>query len=161
MNLRVAVGFSLCVASLMGCPATESGTDAGPGTDAPAAAVDAPVVAVDAPVVAVDAPVVAVDAPVVVADAPGPDAPGAPVTFSTVHAALRANCVPCHATNNAGGHNMAAADEMAAFTDAVRFGNRAAMRVRAGTMPPGPLAPAVRADLANLLDQWNAGGQLR
>lgn len=153
MNLRVAVGFSLCVASLMGCPATESGTDAGPGNDAFVAVVDAPG--------GTDAPTNAVDAPVIAADAPGPDAPAAPVTFPTVHASLRTSCVPCHATGNSGGHNMAAADEMAAFTDSVRFGNRAAMRVRAGTMPPGGLPEPARTNLATLLDQWNAGGQLR
>ena len=51
MNLRMTVGFALCVASLMGCPTTESGTDAGPRTDAFVVATDAPGGS-DAPVVA-------------------------------------------------------------------------------------------------------------
>jgi hypothetical protein len=148
MNLRMTVGFALCVASLMGCPTTESGTDAGPRTDAFVAATDAPVVATDAPVVATDAP--------------SPDAPVPVVTFATVHASLQASCGPCHAGGGAGGHNIAAADEMAAFTDAVRVGSSAALRVRNGTMPAGgPLPEPARTNLANLLDQWIAGGRMR
>ena len=102
------------------------------------------------------------DAPVVAADAPGPDAPVPVVTFATVHASLRASCAPCHSTGGSGGHNIAAADEMAAFTDAVRVGSTAAMRVRNGTMPAGgPLPEPARTNLANLLDQWIAGGRMR
>ena len=157
MNLRMAVGISLCMASLMGCPTTEAGTDAGPRTDAPVVAVDAPGGGTDAPVVAVDAPVIGSDAPAVGSDAPGPV-----VTFATVHASLRTSCGPCHAGGSSGGHNIAAADEMAAFTDAVRVGERAASRVRSGSMPPGGgLSEPARTNLANLLDQWNAGGQMR
>ena len=161
MNLRMTVGFALCVASLMGCPTTESGTDAGPRTDAFVVATDAPGGGSDAPVIAADAPVIAADAPVVAADAPSPDAPGAAVTFGTVHASLRTSCAPCHAGGGAGGHNIAAADQMAAFNDAVRIGSTAASRVRAGTMPPGGLSEPARTNLANLLDQWIAGGRTR
>ena len=170
MKLHMAVGLSLCVASLMGCPATESPgeRDGGPGTDAFVAAVDAPGGGTDAPVVGADAPVAAmVDAAVVGSD--GSDAPAGAVTWSLVHASLRTSCGPCHATGNQGGHNIAAADEMAAFTDSqdtsrcagLSIGACSARRVRDGTMPLGGLAEPGRTNFANLLDRWVAGGQMR
>ena len=66
---------------------------------------------------------------------------------------------------------MAATDEMAAFTDSqlasgcgggVTKGACAAIRVRNGSMPQGrTLTPAERTALADLIDQWVAGGQMR
>ena len=171
MNLRIAIGFSLCMASLMGCPTVEAGTDAGPRTDA-RVTVDARGAGTDAPGAGTDAPVVARDAPAVGSDAPvvGSDAPGAAVRWSTVHTSLQTSCSPCHAGSSAGGHNMAGVDEMRSYIDSqvastrcagLNTGACAARRVRDGSMPPGGLAEPARTNLANLLDRWVAGGQLR
>ncbi|MBX7194129.1 MAG: hypothetical protein K1X94_18895 [Sandaracinaceae bacterium] len=97
-----------------------------------------------------------------------PDAVVVPRTWTEVHTALETSCTPCHVTIGSGGHNMAQSDEAAAYSDSqlaasacagVTKGACAAMRVRAGTMPPGGLAEPMRSELAALLDGWVAAGQ--
>ena len=68
-----------------------------------------------------------------------------------------------------GGHQMAQASAAMAYADSqlmagacagLTKGACAAMRVRAGSMPPGGGLPEpARTELANLLDAWVAGGQ--
>jgi hypothetical protein len=95
-----------------------------------------------------------------------PDAFLAPATWTEAHAQLTA-----HVSIGSGGHNMAQADAMAAYTDSQLMGSGfscpttitkgacAAMRVRAGTMPPGGLAEPMRSEVAAVLEGWVAAGQ--
>ncbi|MBN8612596.1 MAG: hypothetical protein J0L92_18525 [Deltaproteobacteria bacterium] len=176
MSLRVLSSsvFVVVVLSLGGCPSPESTPDAF------VADRDAFVVEQDAPPVVTDDTGVPVDAHVVATDDTGtmmadpdafvtPDAVTVPATWTQVHTALQSNCTPCHVSIASGGHNMAQADEMAAYTDSqlsatacagLTKGACAAMRVRAGSMPPGGGLPEpTRSEVAALLDGWVAAGQ--
>lgn len=114
-----------------------------------------------------DAAMTAMDDAAMASDAATPA-----VTWGDVHAALRANCTPCHATGGSGGHNMAQTDATMAYADSQLMGSGgacassitkgacAAMRVHAGSMPPGGgLAEPTRSEVAALLDGWVAAGQ--
>ncbi len=171
MSLRLWSAPVIALAlSLVGCPSPEVTPDAAvrndafvaPGEDAPSA-VDAPS-ANDAFVVATDDTGMMADPDAFVS----PDAVVTPATWTDVHTALQANCTPCHASIGSGGHNMAQANAMMAYMDSqlsagacagITKGACAAMRVRAGSMPPGGLAEPTRTEVANLLDGWVAAGQ--
>jgi uncharacterized membrane protein len=91
-------------------------------------------------------------------------------TWSEVHDQLTMRCTPCHSSGMSGGHRIAqtnatmayASSQQAAGTCAgITVGACAAMRVRAGTMPPGGIAdPTAREALADLMDSWVAAGQV-
>lgn len=157
-------------AALAGCPDNNTSPDAAsPGTDAFSAS-DA--FSADDTGSTPDAAATE-DAPMaMMEDAPAAnDAFVAPATWSDVHAQLTVSCSPCHVSFGSGGHNMAQADVMAAYTDSQLAGSGlscptemtkgacAAMRVRAGTMPPGGLAEPRRSEVAALLEGWVAAGQ--
>lgn len=165
MTLRFAC---LCAVTLMlaGCPDNGTAADAAtPRTDAFSAA-DAAEGSADAAMTAMDdAAMVAMDDAATMADAPP-----TPATWSEVHAQLRMHCALCHGGGvpATGGHNMAQTDAMAAFDDSqlpagacagLTKGACAAMRVRAGTMPPGGLAEPARSTVAAVLEGWVAAGQ--
>ena len=175
MSLRITSAALLALAlSLVGCPTPEVTPDAAvrndafvaPGEDAPTTPDDTGT-PVDAHVVATD------DTGMMMADPDAfvsPDAVTVPATWTDVHTALQANCTPCHVSIGSGGHNMAQADEMMAYVDSqlmsgvcagLTKGACAAMRVRAGSMPPGGagLAEPTRSEVAALLDGWVAAGQ--
>jgi len=158
-------------AGLFGCGGGDAGTDSGvPASDAPMMAMqDAPMMAMqDAPMMAMqDAPMMATE------DAPAmmmADAPAMAATWTDVHDQMTMSCTPCHSSGMSGGHRMAQANAAMAYADSqldavacagVTKGACAAMRVRAGTMPPGGIPDlAARAAFADLLDSWVAGGQV-
>jgi hypothetical protein len=174
MSLRSlsSAAIVLFVLAIGGCPTTESTPDAFvPRNDAFVAEQDAPSVVTDDTGVPIDAHVVVTNDTGTVADPDAfvtPDAVTVPATWTEVHTALQSNCTPCHVSIRSGGHNMAQADEAAAYTDSqltagrcvgITKGACAAMRVRAGTMPPGGLAEPTRSQVAALLDGWVEAGQ--
>lgn len=123
-----------------------------------------------------DAPTPSEDAPIAMTpDSPSAMTPDSPMmmggaTWGDVHAELASNCGPCHTSGRQGGHSMGQANVAMAHADSqlsagacagVTKGECAAMRVRAGSMPPGGggLSPMEREDLADLLDSWVAAGQ--
>jgi uncharacterized membrane protein len=159
--------LSLCavVFALTGCPDNGAGTDAAPPRNDAGAMTDAPTAMTDAPMAMTDAPVAMTDAPMATTDAPM-----AAATWADVHTQLQMRCALCHGggTPATGGHNMGQADVMAAYNDSqlpagacagITKGACAAMRVRAGSMPPGGLAEPARSELASLLDRWVEAGQ--
>jgi len=107
-------------------------------------------------------------------DSPSAMTPDSPTmmmsaTWADVHDQLTMNCAPCHSSGMSGGHRMAQANATMAYTDSqltaascvgLSKGACAAMRVRAGTMPPGGLPEPARTNLANLMDAWVAAGQM-
>jgi len=181
MSLRSLSPFALCLAvALVGCPSDPVGNDAGmtPMNDAftPMGA-DAPgMMGADAPgMMGADAPaMMGADAPAKMgSDAPammGSDAPVRMIaaSWADVHDQLTMRCTPCHSSGMSGGHRMAQANATMAYADSqlaavacagLTKGACAAMRVRAGTMPPGGLPEPARTELANLMDSWVAAGQ--
>lgn len=97
------------------------------------------------------------------------DAAATAATWGDVHAEFRAACTGCHAGSSSGGHNMAQSSAADAYEDSqlssgvcsgLTKGACAAVRVRAGTMPPGGLSPSERTRVADIIDSWVAGGQL-
>jgi uncharacterized membrane protein len=162
---------TLLATGLAGCPTETTGTDAGM-TAMPDAHVqeDAPSMAMeDAPSMAMeDAPSMAMeDAPsMMMADSPA----AMSATWADVHDELSMRCGSCHTTGRSGGHSMGQTDVAMAYADSqlaaaacagVTKGACAAMRVRAGTMPPGGISDmAAREALADLMDSWVAGGQV-
>lgn len=177
MTLRLATFCALAVA-LAGCPdnnttpdAATVGTDAFSAVDAAGETPDA--FSADDAGPATDTGGPSDDAAMVVMDdaAATPDAFLAPATWTEAHAQLTANCTPCHVSIGSGGHNMAQADAVMAYADSQLMGSGfscpttitkgacAAMRVRAGTMPPGGLAEPMRSEVAAALEGWVAAGQ--
>ena len=172
MSLRSLAPLALCLAvALAGCPSNDTGTDAAVtpmrdaftpmGEDAPA------MMGEDAPAMMGE------DAPAMMGeDAPAMMGEDAPMMMSSswgdVHTQLMSRCAGCHSGARSGGHDMARASAVMAYADSqltatacagLTKGACAAMRVRAGTMPPGGLTEPGRTELANLLDAWVAGGQ--
>lgn len=111
-----------------------------------------------------------------------PDETAAGVTFDDPHAIFAVKCTPCHAGGSSGGHNMAATDVAAAFTDSQKAAVNAAcagktkgactlIRIQAGQMPAGRgCSGNPETDAANsacltaaqqaTLKAWIDGGQL-
>ena len=111
-----------------------------------------------------------------------PDETAAGVTFDDPHAIFAVKCTPCHAGGSSGGHNMAATDVAAAFTDSQKAAVKAAcagktkgactlIRIQAGQMPAGRgCSGNPETDAANsacltaaqqaTLKAWIDGGQL-
>jgi hypothetical protein len=66
----------------------------------------------------------------------GPVVTNGPVSFAAdVYPILTANCVPCHATDYSGGHNVASPDEVEAYGFAQELKGRILQRVNGGGMP--------------------------
>lgn len=67
----------------------------------------------------------------------GPVASNGPVSFAAdIYPIVTANCVPCHATDYSGGHNVASPDEAVAYGFAQDLKGRILERVNGGNMPP-------------------------
>jgi hypothetical protein len=105
-------------------------------------------------------------------DAAKPDAGTTPMpspSWTAVHNEFKALCTPCHGANGgSGGHKMGQPYALKAHMDSqltagrcagVKKGECAAVRIRAGEMPPGGLPTADRTRVAALIDAWVAAGQ--
>jgi hypothetical protein len=112
------------------------------------------------------------DAGVVVSDA-GTDAGGdagdggpvvsnGPVSFAAdIYPIVTANCVPCHATDYSGGHNVASPDEAEAYGFAQNLGGTILERVNGGYMPPDCNGPpgdpnCLSVAQVDLIRRWSA-----
>jgi hypothetical protein len=67
----------------------------------------------------------------------GPVVSNGPVSFAAdIYPIVTANCVPCHATDYSGGHNVASPDEAEAYGFAQNLRGTILERVNGGNMPP-------------------------
>jgi len=85
-----------------------------------------------------------------------------PVSFAAnIYPIVTANCVPCHATDYSGGHNVASPDEVEAYGFAQELKGRILERVNGGNMPPDcygpPGAPnCLSVAEVDLIRRWSA-----
>lgn len=92
----------------------------------------------------------------------GPVVSNGPVSFAAdVYPILTANCVPCHATDYSGGHNVAAPDEAEAYGFAQNLKGTILEQVNSGRMPPTCLGQPGDANClsvaeVDLIRRWSA-----
>jgi hypothetical protein len=92
----------------------------------------------------------------------GPIATNGPVSFAAdIYPILTANCVPCHATDYSGGHNVASPDEAEAYGFAQDLKGTILERVNGGNMPPdcygAPGSPnCLSVAEVDLIRRWSA-----